>query len=247
MKEIENLADSTVADIVINDFRAAEIFKRYGIDFSYGGRRKMTQVCEEKQLDIQDLENEIHALENQIGAKRYDFNKWSLSFLIDYILNIHHAYINNSLSSINELAERVAKAYGQNHPEVIEINFLWTKVMTELSHHMKKEELVLFPYIRSMEKYQKGELKQFPHTQFGTIKGPMRVEEQEHKVVGDLIFEIEHTSLDFTLPEYACDNFKMLYGMLKEFRDDLHQHMHLENNLLFPKAALLEEKLKQYN
>jgi len=247
MNSIENIADSTVAEIVINDFRTAEIFKKHGIDFCCGGRRKVLQVCDEKQLNIAVIENEIQDLKNRIGDKRYNFNEWSLSFLIDYILNIHHAYIYSNLNLISELTDKVAKTYAENHPEVIEINFLWVKLVTELNHHLKKEELVLFPYIRSLEKYQKGELKQFPHTQFGSVKSPMRVEEQEHEIVGNLIFEMEHISEGFMLPEYACTSYRMLYGMLKQFRDDLQQHMHLENNLLFPKAVLLEEKLKQYN
>ncbi len=242
--ETETLNNATVAELVANDYRTAEIFKKHGIDFCCGGKKSIAKVCIEKNLNAEILENEILALQNQPKDATHNFNDWSLVFLADYILNVHHSYVNNNLSLITEFAEKVARVHGNHSPETKDIAKLWKEVVEELTIHMKKEELVLFPYIKNMERYSIAELKKFHSSHFGTVKNPIRMMEQEHDSAGSLMKSIQALSNNFTPPDYACNTYRVLYAKLKEFQNDLFQHIHLENNILFPKAILLEESLK---
>ena len=245
--ETETLNNATVAELVANDYRTAEIFKKHGIDFCCGGKKSIVKVCSEKNLNAEMLENEILALQNQPKDTEHNFNEWTLTFLADYIINVHHRYVNNNLSLITEFAEKVARVHGDHSPETKDIAKLWKDVVEELTTHMKKEELLLFPYIKNMERYSMGELKEFPSSHFGTVKNPIRMMEHEHDSAGSLMKNIQTLSNQFTPPDYACNTYRALYAKLKEFQNDLFQHIHLENNILFPKAILLEEKFETCN
>ena len=239
MKTVE-LNETTVAELVANDYRTAEIFKKHGIDFCCGGKKTIGKVCEEKNVDIEELESEIFALHNLPKDEEHNYNQWSLSFLIDYIVNVHHPYINKNIHNITEYAQKVARVHGDHNPETKDIAKLWDDLVMELTMHMKKEELVLFPYMKNIERYSKGDLKEFPSSHFVTVRNPIRMMENEHDLAGNLMKHIEALSNDFTVPEHACNTYRVLYAKLKEFQNDLHQHIHLENNILFPKAAEME-------
>lgn len=193
------------------------------------------------------LEQEIHAQQLAVADKQYNFNDWKLSFLADYIVHVHHKYVNDNLALIAGFAEKVAGVHGQHNNETIEISSLWKEISDELTVHMKKEELVLFPYIKNLERYDNGELNEFPHAHFGTVNNPIRMMEGEHEAVGDLMHEIKKLSNNFTPPDYACNTYKVLYAKLQEFQDDLIQHIHLENNILFPKAINFEKSILRVN
>ena len=239
--ETETLNNTTVAELVANDYRTAEIFKKHGIDFCCGGKKSIAKVCNEKNINAEEIEKEILALQIQPKDSEHNFNEWALTFLADYIINVHHTYVNNNLNLISEFAEKVARVHGDHSPETKDIAKLWEDVVAELTTHMKKEELLLFPYIKNVERYSKGELKEFPSSHFGTVKSPIRMMEQEHDLVGGLMKQIQVLSNDFIVPDYACNTYRVLYAKLKEFQNDLFQHIHLENNILFPKAILLED------
>lgn len=239
----EPITNSTVAEIVANDYRTAEVFKKFGIDFCCGGKKTMAAVCAEKGIDARLLENELHSLPTTTASPQHNFKNWSLTFLADYIVNIHHTYVNNNLPLITEFADKVAKVHGHHNPETIEINELWKQVVADLTTHMKKEELVLFPYIRNLEKFIKGEIENLSTPHFGTIKNPVRMMEHEHEAAGQLLHRVQQLSAGYNLPEHACNTYRVLYAKLKEFENDLHTHIHLENNILFPKAVLMEESL----
>lgn len=239
--ETETLNNSTIAEIVASDYRTAEIFKKHGIDFCCGGKKTIEKVCAEKNIDAAKLEEEIFALQLHPKDSEHNFNEWSLAFLTDYIVNVHHTYVNNNLNLITEFTQKVARVHGDHNPETKDIAKLWEDVVMELTMHMKKEELILFPYIKNIEKYSKGDLKKFPSSHFDTVKNPIRMMENEHDLAGSLMKNIEVLSNNFTPPAHACNTYRVLYAKLKEFQDDLHQHIHLENNILFPKAILLEE------
>ena len=243
MDTTTSMKNQTVAQIVADDFRTAEIFKKNGIDFCCGGKKSISQVCIEKHLDAEELEQEILVLQNQVAEKDHKFNEWKLSFLADYIVNVHHNYVNYNLELISGFAEKVAKVHGHHNTETVEINELWKDIASELTTHMKKEELVLFPYIISLERFSLGTLPVFPKTHFVTVKSPVNMMEEEHEAVGELLHRIQALSNNFTPPDYACNTYKVLYSKLNEFAEDLHQHIHLENNILFPKAIALEEKM----
>ena len=166
-------------------------------------------------------------------------------FVKDYpqrIINIHHSYVEQSLPIISQYAEKVATVHGHHHEEVIEINRLFQEAAGDLAAHLKKEELVLFPFIKQLYKADKdGTDANTAH--FGTVNNPINMMENEHESVGDIFKTIAKLSNNYTPPEEACNTFRALYASLDEFEQDLHQHIHLENNILHPKAIALEKKL----
>jgi regulator of cell morphogenesis and NO signaling len=245
MTNTNTLTEKTVAEIVAEDYRTAEIFKRHGIDFCCGGKKTIDKVCAEKKIDPEKLEHELYLLQVAPVNAQQNYNDWKLSFLADYIVNIHHKYVNDNLSLISEFAAKVAKVHGQHNIETVEINTLWKAVSDELTVHMKKEELILFPFIKALERYMSGELKELPPYHFSSVENPIRMMEDEHESVGTLMHRIEKTSNNFTPPDHACNTYRVLYAKLKEFQDDLMQHIHLENNILFPKAIVFEKNMRK--
>ncbi len=237
------ITNATVAEIVADDYRTAEVFKKHGIDFCCGGKKTIAKVCSEKGIDSELLKRDLQTVQAKPADRQQDFKNWSLAFLADYIVNVHHSYVNNNLVLISEFADKVARVHGHHNTETVEINELWKQVVAELTTHMKKEELVLFPYITSMEKFSNGETDNMPQPHFGTVKNPVRMMEHEHDVAGELMHRIAALSGNYSPPEYACNTYRVLYAKLKEFEDDLHSHIHLENNILFPKAIALEERI----
>jgi regulator of cell morphogenesis and NO signaling len=232
------IGNRTVGELVAEDYRVALIFKNHGIDFCCGGKRTVERACRDKDISVDEIESEIFKVQNQHKGEEHKFNEWSPSFLVDYIVNIHHAYVNNNLALISEFANKVARVHGDLHPENIRIADLWQEIADELTTHMKKEELVLFPYIKKMENEAK-----LPKSVLGTVVNPVSMMEAEHESVGDLMKEIQILSNNYTPPATACNTYRVLYAKLKEFQDDLFQHIHLENNILFPKIVKLEAQL----
>ena len=238
--ETQYLKDTTVAELVANDYRTAEVFKKHGIDFCCGGKKTIEKVCRDRAVDIELLRNEIEAVQNNTERKNQTFNEWTLTFLIDYIVNVHHAYVKRNLLLINEFAQKVALVHGEHNPENRDIAKLWDSIVSDLNQHLTKEEQVLFPYIKKLEQYALGGSDQYPQALFGTAKNPISMMENEHDLVGNLMKHIEIISNKFTPPAHACNTYRVLYAKLEEFQNDLHTHIHLENNILFPKAIALE-------
>ena len=232
--------ENTVAEIVTDNIKTSDVFKKYGIDFCCGGGISIKKVCEKHHISFDELKNDLLKI-NESTPKTYDFNSWNLTFLASHIENIHHTYVAENTLLIQQYAAKVAKVHGHHYKEVIEINDLFNEVAKELASHMKKEELILFPFIKNLEKAEKEGVKvKTPH--FGTVNNPINMMEDEHEHAGDILKEIKKLSNNYNPPEDACNTFKALYAKLDEFEQDLHQHIHLENNILFPKAILLEQK-----
>jgi regulator of cell morphogenesis and NO signaling len=236
------LSQQTVAGLVAQNYRTAEVFKKHGIDFCCGGKKSITQACADKHVDTGVLAAELTAVQNKPADNTQNYNTWDLTFLSDYIVNVHHAYINSNLPLITGFADKVARVHGHHNTETVTIYQLWKQIADELTVHMKKEELVLFPYIRNLEKRAKEQLKTVPEGPVTTAQNPIRVMEQEHEHVGNLMQQIRGLSNNFTPPVYACNTYKVLYAKLNEFEEDLYRHVHLENNILFPKALQLEKE-----
>ena len=235
--------NNTVAEIVTNNIKTADVFKKNGIDFCCGGGISIKKACEKKDLSLEEILNELANVNNPV-SNAYNYDSWKLDFLVDHIVNIHHTYVTESIPLILQYAARVAKVHGHHYTEVVEINRLFIDVANELSSHLKKEEQVLFPFIKELlNADSNGEKAAKQH--FGTVNNPIRMMEEEHENAGDIMKEIKKLSNNFTPPEGACNTFKALYAKLEEFEQDLHQHIHLENNILFPKAILLEKKNNQ--
>lgn len=238
----EGEKESTIGDLVSKDFRKAEVFKKFGLDFCCGGKKTLTKACKEKGLDVVQIEKELKAIDEISSIPSQDYNTWDLDFLADYILDTHHKYVTQAIPVIQEYIQKVAKVHGERHPEAIEMANNFIKVADELLRHMVKEENVLFPYIKKLAAAQKnGTMVEPPH--FGSIQNPINMMEAEHEEVGNVMEKINMLSYGYTPPADACTTFRLSYAKLKEFEDDLHQHIHLENNILFPKAIALENDL----
>ena len=236
-----NIDEKTVAEIVSENIKTADIFKKNGIDFCCGGNIKVQEVCEKKGVDFNQLKNEIDSI-NEKPSNAHDFNTWDLDFLADYIINTHHKYVIEANDLIIQYSDKVAKVHGHHYTEVVEINKLFHALSNELKMHMHKEEMMLFPYIKELAIAKKNGVAVNPPP-FGTIQNPINMMEVEHDGAGNIIKNITELSNNFIPPEEACNTFKALYAKLDEYQNDLFQHIHLENNILFPKAIALENEL----
>jgi len=236
-----DLANLTLAEIVTDNIRAAIVFEEYGLDFCCKGNRALSDACADKNINVQKIVNELANLSDSDKGTQ-NVNDWQLDFLVDNIMNNHHQYVRRMIPVISLHTDKVASVHGQNHPETLQIADLFLAVRDELEGHMMKEERVLFPQIKQMVLNQKENSQFFPPP-FGTIQNPIRMMEYEHTNAGDALQQIRELSNNYSFPEDACNTFKALYSELKEFEEDLHKHIHLENNILFPKSVELEAEL----
>ncbi len=236
------VSDFFIGELVSQDWRRAEVFKKYGIDYCCGGKRTVVEACEKKGIEPSVIEVELEQIASKPSDKRNDYSRWELDFLADYIVNNHHRYVTEAIPFIDELSKKVARVHGDNHKELIEIEGNAQAVINELTMHMPKEERILFPYIKEMVQAKRQNIPLAPPP-FGTIANPIRMMEAEHTSAGGAMEAIEKLSNNFTPPVDACMSYRVLFAKLQEFQQDLHQHIHLENNILFPKAIQLEAEL----
>ncbi len=241
-KRITGEDEETLGQIAAKDVRKAEVFKKYGLDFCCGGKKTVKEACAEKGLDVTKVEQELQQADKAPSSRPIPYNEWALDFLADYIVNTHHSYVKKTLPDLVNYAAKVASVHGQQHPELYKIKSLVDEVNAELSGHMVKEERVLFPYIKELVLASTNE-KVLQAAHFGTVQNPINMMEMEHELVGKNLDDIRVLSNNYTLPADGCASYSLLYKMLDEFENDLHLHVHLENNILFPKALDLERKL----
>ncbi|MCL5262641.1 MAG: iron-sulfur cluster repair di-iron protein [Acidobacteria bacterium] len=232
--------ETTVRDIAIEHPASIRVFEKYGIDYCCGGRRPLAQVCEERSLQIEEV---LAAIENAAGQQQPtgpDWMSFQLGAICDHIVRTHHAYIRNELPRLQFLAKKVVARHGDDRLELPQIQQLVEAVGSDLISHLAKEEMMLFPYITNLER----NLATCGPTSFGcsgSVRNPIRVMMAEHDIAGDIMARIRTLSSDYTPPEGACPTYRGFYLSLAEFEKDLHQHVHLENNILFPRAIELEE------
>ncbi|MBA2250661.1 MAG: iron-sulfur cluster repair di-iron protein [Chitinophagaceae bacterium] len=241
-KRITGENDETLGEIAARDLRKAQVFKKYGLDFCCGGKKTVKEACKEKGLEVTMVEQDLQQSAKIPAFRPLPYSDWSLDFLADYIVNTHHSYVRKSLPDITAYAQKVMKVHGNNHQELLRINQLVQDVNAELSSHMIKEENVLFPYIKELVA-AKNYTTPLHAAHFGTVQNPINMMEMEHEIVGNNLAEIRVLTNDYLLPEDACASYSLLYRLLDEFEDDLHLHIHLENNILFPKALGIEKQL----
>lgn len=232
----------TIGQMVVNDYRKAEVFRKFGIDFCCGGKITLEQACKKKGLDITEVREELSRIEEKNGSKNENYDSWELDFLADYIVNKHHAYVKESHPILSELSQKVARVHGDKHPELLQIANDYLEVSEELNMHMHKEEMILFPYIKKLvESKKEGLPLEMPP--FGSIANPINMMESEHIAAGEVTERMKVMSNNFTPPDGACNSYRVLFSKLKEYEADLHHHIHLENNILFKKAIDLEKEL----
>ena len=236
-----NIKTDFIGEIVAEDFRTAAIFKKYGIDFCCKGGRTIEEACSPKSLDKDQIYSDIENLPKTDGNS-IDFNSWPLDLLADYVEKTHHRYVEEKTQMIIPYLNKLCKVHGERHPEVFEINTLFIESARDLAAHMKKEELILFPFIKRMvEAERKGEKLETPR--FGTVENPVDSMKHEHTVEGERFEKIAKLTNSYQFPADACGTYQVTYKMLEDFESNLHKHIHLENNILFPKAIALEKTL----
>ncbi len=237
---MENLKNKTIGSFVAEDFRTATVFSKYRIDFCCKGNRTIAEVCEKQNIDADDLLQNVLQVVQSENSGSIDFNSWPLDLLADFIEKTHHRYVEEKTNVLLPFLDKLCKVHGENHPELFKINELFIGCAGELSQHMKKEELILFPFVKRMVKTKEsdGVLSQ---PSFGTVSNPIAMMMHEHDNEGERFREIAELTNNYTPPADACTTYRVTFAMLKEFEADLHKHIHLENNILFPKAVTLEK------
>jgi regulator of cell morphogenesis and NO signaling len=238
---MKNIKELTLGEIVKENYKAAAVLERFSLDFCCNGNRNFQDACKSANADPDQVIHQLRELETRSddGLK---FDTWSLNKLIDYILQRHHAYIGEKAPQIKGYLDKICRVHGERHPELLEVRTIFSEVAGEMTVHMKKEELMLFPFIRRMERAQNtGELVQSPL--FKSVNFPVELMQTDHAEEGAKLARIAGLTNHYKIPSDACNSFEVTYQLLDEFEKDLHMHIHLENNILFPKAILLENKL----
>ncbi len=238
-------SNMTIGEIVKDNYQTAEIFKKYDIDFCCGGKTTIDEICSTNNISIDELTGALNKAEGNSGSDTgKNFKDWEADFLINYIINVHHKYVYENLPLLSEFTNKIANVHGERHPELIQLAELFNDISAELQQHMMKEENILFPYIITLYNAFKNKSQPIP-SPFGSVRNPIRMMETEHENAGSVLKQIREISNNFNLPEDACETYAVTYKKLNEFENDLHQHIHLENNILFPRAIELEENLTE--
>ncbi len=235
-------ATSTVGEIAAEMPSATREFEKLGIDYCCGGSRTLGQACSEANIPIEEtlarLERSAASAQGHAGQ---DWPSLLLTDLIAHITSTHHVFVREESPRIQALAAKVVGVHGKNHPELVQVQDIFNALAEELSVHLMKEEQVLFPYVSLMEESTlAGEPA--PPAMFGTVVNPVRMMMQEHDGAGDALRMLRSITNNYALPQDACISYRTLYQALQGFESDLHQHIHLENNVLFPRAVAMEGK-----
>jgi regulator of cell morphogenesis and NO signaling len=226
--------EPTIGEIVANDFRAASMFKEAGIDFCCGGNKSLTDACKEKGVNASNLIQQLETLAQTPVSGAMNFKEWDLGFLSDYIVNTHHKFVLKNLPELVFYTQKIANVHGDHHPELHEVASLFTKINEELLQHLKNEEEVLFPAIKEAEKNALPAVKSTIISEITRMQG-------EHEFAGGAMDKINVLTNNYLIPEDACNTYRVSLKLLEQFEDDLHIHVHLENNILYPKALKLAQ------
>lgn len=231
----EQLATATIGEIVARDFRTAAVFEQFGIDFCCGGRRALDDACRAAAVDPAEVLSALEALP-PVGGEETDVTHWRPDRLIDHIVSTHHAYVRSSMPAIQRHLAKLLEVHGARHPELARVAACFETISRELGQHLLKEEHVLFPYIRELAATSVGS----GPSPFGTVQNPIRMMEREHREAADELRIIRELTHGYLAPDDGCATYAACMAELDRFERDLHRHVHLENNVLFPKAVALE-------
>jgi regulator of cell morphogenesis and NO signaling len=219
------------------------VFDKYQIDYCCGGKVPLEQACRERGIDPGELQAELDNASAEKPAESKDWSSAPLGGLIDHILDKHHAYLRDELPRLAQMAEKIVQAHGETHGEsLVPLRNVFLELRSELESHMWKEEMVLFPLIRGLEAAERAGSKP-PPAHCGSVNNPIRVMEHEHDAAGQALEQVRRITGDYAVPEDACNTYRAFFHELQEFEQDMHQHIHLENNILFPRAGKLEAAL----
>ena len=233
-------SETPVGEIVRASFKTARIFENHGIDFCCGGEKSLAAACSEAGVDPEELLPGIFSMLEISDADSEYFESLAPEDLIDYIIKRHHGYLNDNVPFLQQKLKKLCEVHGSHHPELFEIMELFDDAAGNLSTHMKKEELILFPLIKKISKANADNLTLGNDK---SLKGIIEVMHDEHSTEGRRFERISRLSGNYSVPPDGCGTFEVTYNTLAEFEEDLHKHIHLENNILFPNALKLEKVL----
>lgn len=236
---METINNRTIGSLVAENFKAASVFQKFGIDFCCKGNRTIEDACSTQNLDAKEVEKEVSTVMAKKEQSAIDYNSWPIDLLADYIEKTHHRYVAETIPELNLYLNKLCKVHGAKHPELLTIYKHFLASAEELSSHMIKEENILFPFIRAMVKAKRNK-SQLDRPSFTTVQNPISMMMQEHDAEGSRFREISRLSNSYTVPDDGCTTYRVAFALLKEFEEDLHTHIHLENNILFPKAISME-------
>jgi regulator of cell morphogenesis and NO signaling len=232
-------SETQVKDIALSSPGARQILEDAGLDYCCGGSKSLHEACLHADVPVEEILNRLRENSKHVSPADVNWTSALLSDLTRHIREKHHRYVREAIPRVRTLLEKVKAKHGENHPEIAKIQELFAAVGREMIMHMQKEEQILFPYIDALERSAGGKGSWEPPF-FETVRNPIHTMMKEHDATGDLVEQIHKASQGYTAPADACTTYKALYQDLREFEADLHQHVHLENNILFPRAVELE-------
>ena len=233
-------AEKTVREYATETPNATRVFEKLKIDYCCGGGRPLGEACAAAGVEVGEVARLLEQAASIPAETPPGVQSGTLAELIDHILDKHHTFTKEEMERITALAAKVTSKHGGNHPELSGVLTLFLRLCDDLRPHMFKEEMILFPYVKQAERAA-AEGRPMPFAPFGTVGNPIRMMMTEHDTAGDILRELRAATSDYTPPADGCISYQTLYRALEEFEKDLHQHIHLENNVLFPRAVELEE------
>ena len=236
-------SNKTVRELAVEVPSATRVFEKLGIDYCCGGGKKLNEACDQAKLAVDQVLSDLEQAEKARQERQESGTDWNSEPLADVIAHIvkkHHAYVQAEIPRLSHLANKVSSKHGPSHPETVKVNELFEALANELTMHLMKEEQILFPYVIRLEESKLESAPVIPSC-FGTVQNPIQMMVMEHDNAGEVLRELRAATTDYKLPEDACTSYRTLYTGLLEFEADLHQHIHLENNILFPRAIAMEK------
>lgn len=235
--------NKTVRELAVEVPSATRVFEKLGIDYCCGGGKKLAEACDQASLAVNEVLSNLEEAEKARLARHesvVDWNRESLADVIDQIMKKHHTFVQAEIPRLTNLANKVSSKHGPAHPETVVVNALFETLAHELTMHLMKEEQILFPYIVRMEESTIEKTPVIPSC-FGTVENPIAMMVSEHDNAGEILGKLRSATANYKVPEDACTSYRALYTGLIEFEADLHQHIHMENNILFPRAIAMEQ------
>jgi regulator of cell morphogenesis and NO signaling len=243
--KISVYTNKTVSEIVRNDYRTADVFKTFGINYCCGGQVSVEEACTARNINFEDLTVALDSATRTISLpNNLQYTSWKLEFLVDYIINVHHAYLYAALPDVQASLGAFAASHRKQHPELTEVVNLFDELATALLQHNRHEEEIIFPYIKQIDSTHRRK-ETYGSLFVRTLRKPLSSIENEHSKITRLLTELRSLTRNYSYPGNACTNHRVVYNKLKEFDEDLVQHKHLENNILFTRAIALERELLQ--
>lgn len=238
-------SNKMISDIVRQDYRTAEVFKKYNINFCCGGQVSLMETCLLRDLDFDQISTELaEASRNKVLSGNIQYNQWKIDFLIDYIIHVHHAYIHHAIPSLEVRLISFMEGHKKKFPQLARVQEIFQELAGIVMTHTRHEEEIIFPYIRQIDTaFRRRE--SYGNLLVKTLRKPLSIVEKEHARISDLLQKLRTETDNYTFPTNACTNHQLIFHLLKELHEDLVQHRHLENNILFPRAIEIEQQLLQ--